>query len=199
MKINIDTDILLKQKLSIEEYVVSFMINNKKDGFFQLARYARMFPVSEETVKKIEDRGLVKFKKDLGKDGLYSIFSIEASSDFDELISTEHLSSWIQEWVDLWPKGIQSGGYRIRPSLNEAQAKMKRFCNIHPEYSKETIIEATKNYIDRFSIKGYNYIKLGKYFIFKDNESTLADECEAAIEDLSDVHIKQPSYGEQEL
>jgi hypothetical protein len=87
-------------------------------------------------------------------------------------------NSWIEEWYDLFPKGIKSGGYLVRDGKSACMKKMDKFIKAHPEFTKEDIIKATKNYVNAFKVKNYEYMRLASYFIEKDGHSTLAAECE---------------------
>ncbi len=198
MKILIDTDLLLEKDVSIDEYVIAILINAGSDGFFQLARYNKKYPVNEEIITSTYAKGLVNYVDYIKEDTPKTIFSLAPSAEFSEIIEPEHLSSWISEWIELWPRQIKSGGYRVKSSLIDVTSKMKRFRARYP-YSKDVIMESTQNYIKEFEIKGFAYMKLAKYFILKGDESVLADECEAVLEDSYSPIINAEHYGEQEL
>lgn len=100
---------------------------------------------------------------------------------------------WIDEWRALFPEGVNNAGYRYRGNKLEVQKKMIKFVNNY-DYSKEEIFQATKRYIDRFAVKGYNYMQQAHYFIEKkDAGSTLASECETLKESKS--QDKKITYG----
>lgn len=89
-----------------------------------------------------------------------------------------NVESWIDDWRNLFPEGINPAGYRYRGNKLEVTKKMLKFVANHP-YSKEEIFEATKRYIERFSVRGYNYMQQAHYFIEKkDTGSNLEAECE---------------------
>lgn len=85
---------------------------------------------------------------------------------------------WIDEWYDLFPKGVRSGGYLVRDGKTSCIKKLTKFTKDNPHISKEDILKATKNYITTCKLKNYDYMKLASYFIEKDGMSTLAAECE---------------------
>jgi predicted transcriptional regulator len=85
---------------------------------------------------------------------------------------------WIEEWYNLFPKGVRSGGYLIRDGKSSCLKKMGKFLKDNPNITKEEIIRATKNYVQTCKLKNYDYMKLASYFIEKDGISTLAAECE---------------------
>jgi hypothetical protein len=198
-KIIIDTDALINKNITINEYCVSYLINSGLDGYFQLARYNSLFPFDEACIIATEEKGLVEYSPGRNDDVVKTIYSLSATQGFSVLTENENVATWIQEWVDLWPKGIESGGYRVRPSATEALNKMRRFRIRYPEYDKDVIIKATRAYIERFAFKGYGYIKIAKYFILKDGESTLADECDAYIYGGEENVTMPIKYGEAEL
>jgi hypothetical protein len=55
---------------------------------------------------------------------------------------------------------------------------MEWFLRMYPEYSKTTILNATKLYIDQMRQKGFVYMTQADYLIQKDNGSKLAALCE---------------------
>jgi len=198
MKILIDTDLLLEKEITIEEYCLSALINDGDDGFFQLARYNAVFPLNKESIISAQKKGLVNFSLTYNDGDDITMYTLVPSNEFEHVTEKEHVSSWIEEWRELWPRGVKSGGYRVKSSLMEITTKMKIFTNRYP-YSKDIIMEATKNFLERKAMENFAYIKLAKYFILKDGESTLADECEAVLEDIYSPIKTTISYGEAEL
>ena len=81
-------------------------------------------------------------------------------------------------WYALWPQGVRPNGYLVRSGRSPVMKKLAKFRKEYPEFSDDVIIEATHQYIKRCSLKGYAYMKTASYFIYKDNESVLAGECE---------------------
>jgi len=90
---------------------------------------------------------------------------------------------WFDSWRNLFPEGSNTAGYRYRGNRLEGLKKMTKFAELYPEFTKEEIFQATKNYVDKFAIRGYNYMQQAHYFIEKkDSGSTLASECEGLKE-----------------
>jgi hypothetical protein len=199
MKILIDIDLLITKGLTLEEYAFSYLINSGSKGHFQLSRYDTKFRIPEHVIVSMEEKGLVKYTTE-GKTGYKSVFSIIENRDaFSVLTETDILADWIQDWVDLWPKGIKTAGYRVRPTTQEAGKKLRTFRTLYPSYDKKVIMEASEGYIQRFAINGYSFMKLAKYFIMKDGESELASECDAVLDEDYLPMLKGKGYGEQEL
>lgn len=91
---------------------------------------------------------------------------------------------WIQEYRDLFPIGVKSGGFPVRGDLKGCTKKMERFLEDYPEYDKEIILKATKSYVDKKRLENYAYMQLAHYFIKKDDISSLAAECENLRESI---------------
>jgi hypothetical protein len=101
---------------------------------------------------------------------------------------------WFDEWRNLFPEGVNNGGFRYRGNRLEGLKKMIKFVSLNP-YSKEEIFEATKKYVERFAQKGYMYMLLAHYFIEKkDTGSTLESECET-LRETGSKPVETPNYG----
>ncbi len=90
----------------------------------------------------------------------------------------------IQEYIDLWPKMELPNGKPAR-----ANQKVLLRCFIwfftNYNYSWETVLDATYNYVTSQEAKGYKHCRTNQYFVDKTNggirESVLADCCELVI------------------
>lgn len=91
--------------------------------------------------------------------------------------SSDNIMELVREYRSLFPTGVRTGGYLVRSDEATVANKLRKFLK-NNKYSKEQILAATKNYIERKRIEGWKYMKTASYFIYKDNESTLAAECE---------------------
>lgn len=112
--------------------------------------------------------------------------------DFSTLIVTEKYKNlnqkrnkedsvelWIDEWYELFPKGVKSGGYyAVRCDKQGCIKKLKNFIKNNPEFDKNVILKATKKYVDEAALQGYAYMKTAPYFIEKSGVSLLAGFCE---------------------
>lgn len=110
--------------------------------------------------------------------------------------SKSEVESWFNEWREIFPEGSNSAGYRYRGNRLEGLKKMIKFVDSY-DFTKEEIFEATRQYVQRFAIRGYNYMQQAHYFIEKkDSGSTLASECEG-LKEQSDKPSKGPRHGER--
>lgn len=91
--------------------------------------------------------------------------------------TTDEVYDWIDEWRDLWPVGVKSGGRPVRGDKKGCNVKMKKFVQEY-DYTKEEIFEATKIYVFEKSRDNNRYMTCADYFIIKNGASTLASFCE---------------------
>lgn len=96
--------------------------------------------------------------------------------------SAADVKQWIDDWRSIFPSGVNNGGYRYRGDKGECIKKMVKFVNDH-DFTTDQIFQATKDYVERFSLKGYAYMQLAHFFIHKQGVgSSLAAECEGLNE-----------------
>jgi hypothetical protein len=96
--------------------------------------------------------------------------------------SEESVDEWIEEWRDLFPKGVKSGNRPVRGDRKGVYTKMKVFVKNNPKVTKEQIIDATRQYVFDANLKSYQYMICADYFISKNGSSMLG----AMIEDVED-------------
>jgi|TARA_R110002126_G_scaffold191810_1_gene340003 hypothetical protein len=95
------------------------------------------------------------------------------------------VEEWIQEWRELFPKGIKSGGHLVRGSKQGCIKKMKAFVNKNKDVTKDKIFKATSRYLSERRTARYSYCKVADYFISKDSMSML----ESYIEQLESIGV----------
>lgn len=134
----------------------------------------------ERKIRKLEELGYIKWHG-----SKFDEFGLRKRGEdlFKKLqhknsATTNKVSIWIDSWRNIFPEGVNEGGYRYRGNKLEVLKKMTKFVATY-KYSREEIFEATKRYVERFSVKGYKYMQMAHFFIEKkDVGSNLASECE---------------------
>ena len=151
-------------------------------------------------IKYLETQGLVKQHGEkptdvtLRKSG-EDLFNKYFSKTKKKEINDVH--TWIDLWREIFPKGSNQGGYRYRGNRLEALKKMTKFVDAY-DFTKEEIFKATKNYVDKFALRGYMYMQQAHYFIEKkDSGSSLASECEGVRENKDLPITQRTEYGER--
>lgn len=90
--------------------------------------------------------------------------------------NTINIADWIEQWCELWPKGVKSGGYYVKPNKQDALSNMQKFFKKY-KFTKDQVFEATGNYLKQQEAKHWDYTMLGAYFIMKNGMSQLANYC----------------------
>jgi hypothetical protein len=107
------------------------------------------------------------------------------------------VNTWIDSWREIFPPGSNTTGYRYRGNRLECLKKMVKFVDSHEKVSEEEIFQATKDYVEKFAMKGYAFMQQAHYFIMKENVgSTLESEVES-LKERKDTGPQKPRYGER--
>jgi hypothetical protein len=169
MTISIDLESLSNMELTPNEYAILYCLYQSKDPKNLL------YNIPDSDYYQIAGSGYVR-------ENPHSDFSFPYSLTGDGLglfERTDSFSSFAEEYRNLFPKGVKSGnGTPIRGDKQGVIKKMEWFLRMYPEYSKTTILNATKLYIDQMRQKGFVYMTQADYLIQKDNGSKLAALCE---------------------
>lgn len=123
-------------------------------------------------LEKLQSKGYLK----ITPDGV----SLRAPSRtlVNSISKVTKVEEWIDEWRNLWPSGVKSGGRPIRGNRGDCLKKMTSFIET-TSYTKEEIIAATLAYIiDRKHDRNYAYMTCADYFIKKEGTSLLESWCE---------------------
>lgn len=84
------------------------------------------------------------------------------------------LQGLVDAYMNLFPKGVKSGGYYVRSDATSIENAFKRFFKKYTKTTKEQILLATNNYISECKKNNWQYMKCADYFIMKTDKSTLA-------------------------
>jgi hypothetical protein len=100
--------------------------------------------------------------------------------------------NWIDEWIDIFPRGVKSGGRLLRGDKNSCMRKMRVFVKEY-SFSKDIIMSATKAYIESKKADNFNYTRCAVYFIYRiegnsihSKISDLATWCEQEVHESTE-------------
>lgn len=94
----------------------------------------------------------------------------------------ENSKDWLEEWLQLWPKQVTSGGLTVQSPAKYCINKMQKFCKTYPQYTKQIIFAATSMYIKEREQEGYKFTKRATYFIDKQDQGSLLEAyCEKLL------------------
>jgi hypothetical protein len=173
------TNNLSKYYINYRQFIFLYSLNNNLKQLFD--NYNDIDNISRNEILYLEDNDFITINKSDNDLIYYSKCSITELGK--EVLNTLLISDsdnnniFVEEWFELWPKGIKSGGYYVKSDKNGCKKNLEKFIKNHPQISKETILKATKKYIDDMKDRNYQYIKLAPYFIYKDNISLLEGYC----------------------
>lgn len=183
--------------ISVSDILILKLINQKDlVNLSKIFEYRVGFPAgtpshlqfSLQKMKLLENDGYIKLTDPSDP------FSFEPLSKLNDIFKNDaedNVENWIEDWRDIFPKGINSGGFRYRGDRQGCIKNMKWFVKNNPKITKEDIFIATKKYVTR--LKNSQYMKLAHYFIKKDGSSTLSSE----VEGLTEQDIKSYSFIER--
>lgn len=188
MKLEVDLSLLGHTGIRVSDEIIILELLKQKD-------YSTLYHLMGEKPKAIRhdfqsalvslsQLGLINDKSEIVEikdivDKIYSSVDIpkilELSDEGKKLVGAtdENVKDWIEEWRNLFPKGIKSGGYPLRGSKKGCLRKMKKFLKENPTITKDEIFHATEKYLNERKKENYEYTKVADYFIEKDNMSLL--------------------------
>lgn len=196
INLNVSVEQLVRMGIPIEGFLFLYFVHS--ESYKEYKTYvADISSFEENLIEKLLEYGYIRRIK--GSKGFHAKDFVILDLFMDLLSSSSNPDGWIDDWYDLWPKGVKSGGSYVRTSKDGCLRKMKRFLIKHPQYDKFDIMKATRNYISSFALNNYAYIKLAPYFIEKDGVSILAGELEALSQDNNVINVTGGGFGEDEI
>lgn len=137
------------------------------------------------------NEGFFKLKKSIWSSTINSLKTIvnnktksiiQSKTQVDKTVTIEVLE-WLNEWLDLFPKGLNKIiGYDVHGNKNECHKRMSKFRKDNFEiYNKDIIIKATKLYLNEREKERWQYCKKNVKFIYDENGSMLENYCDRII------------------
>jgi len=184
------TDVInycLKYQITFDQFFILYCFANGLSS--ELKEYVEnKGEFDMEVLEDLYKKGLVKYEKDKG---VIMSSTIKVSKSKFNFYS-EDVDEWISDWYDLFPKGVKSGGYFVRTGMRSCKKKMQQFMKDNPQYDKDVIMKATKNYIEEMTQKNYSHMKLAPFFINKEGVSMLQGYCENASDPTNNNQSDDP-------
>lgn len=154
-------------QLPISEYIFLQLLYFKD---YEKANFIAIYDFVN--LKKLEEELYIK----ITGENIEEVFPRQKCIDLFQSKEEKTVEYWIEDWIQLFPTGIKSGGYYIKSDKADCLKKMIKFLKTR-KYTKDVIFQATKNYIAEKEKVNYAYIQQAHYFIEKDGVSTLATFC----------------------
>lgn len=205
MKFELDVEKLIDEGVSINQYLLCQFIYQQESKL--LNYYIEQF---DKFVTKVDFDALVS-KELIGmhneKSGYVFTNTFVTKKFIDKFIDKpkkskleeEGAEDWIDDWYNLFPKGVKSGGYLVRSDKQGCLNKMKKFIKKYPEFKKDIILKATSDYVDYYRMNNWKFMTLAHYLISKNDVSILASQCENIYDKIEsgktvDLSISQDKF-----
>jgi len=144
----------------------------------------------DNTIYVLTQKGidLIEFIKGQSDEVTAETIAVSGVDQLKTEIKSDGVESWINEWLEFFPRGIKTNGKPVRSNAKECVRKMEWFLKEY-SYDKDTIMEATRAYSESKRQVGYEFMRCATYFIFrvessiKDKTSDLATWCDQVTHD----------------
>jgi hypothetical protein len=176
---------IVRHKVTPNEfYILYCMIEGQELGVFNI----------DEELLQLKSRGY------LDDHGVYTDKAAKLVKHIDNMgkkkyVLSEEDITHINTYREMFPKGNLPSGYPARVNVKDLQKRFVWFMQNY-EYSWETILEATRMYIEKYKAEDYKYMKTSAYFIFKSENgetiSQLANFCDMVTE--GEEVVVTPNY-----
>lgn len=170
-------DYCIRNKITVSQYALLYLLSTQTEDYtLEYINNCGKFKMEE--LKDLVSKGyLLPF--DENKTTFKDIkVSEKFKSNLKNTISIEELS---KKYVELFPKGIKSGGYYVKTSYKSCTRKLKKFLEDYPEFTPDIILKATENYVADMAERNYDKMRLAPYFIEKDGISGLWTYCDRLV------------------
>ena len=188
---------ILKDKLTPNQLLLLYCLKNKVSTQ-QINNWLEL--------KGLQDNNLVE-----GEEGSFSIttqgkmilrkydnYFVKAKKKTNIQLMGKDFLDKINEYRNIFPAGKLPSGKPARVNVRSLETNFRWFFE---EYSHDwdTIIKATKMYVNQYEENDFNYMMTSQYFIAKQDKhkvktSTLADYCDMIIDGVSEItdnHFKE--------
>lgn len=181
MKITLNERVCLKNKLTLQEFLLALVVREGK-----VNEVVNNLVSREVLVQKDGELYITQHWNDV----VEGILCDAANNGID--LSDERLLNLAVKVQECFPKQKMVNAYGqdtpfyFRCNKTEIKNKLKKFLTIYGDVPDEEIIDATKRYVATYAPKGYRGMRLAKYFIIKDDRKLMEDD-EVHVEQLSDL------------
>lgn len=176
MTISINESICTKNKLSLAELLSILLIKTGAD----IPRLLRNLEEKEVIVKDVFGGYMITQKWD----DIASTILLDSDKDRQ---SPERLEKLAVQLAKIFPKEKKEGTcHYFRGNKNDTILRLKKFFKRYgSKFTDEQILEAARNYVASFN-GNYRYMRVLKYFIWKDDKREDADG-NLYVDEISDL------------
>lgn len=192
MKITIDSNILDKYELTIEEFMLLYLSAKE----INISKY-----MDTLVAKGLADRSLFDPNSLIVSDKIKELLAtITIDSDKNVIDKDKEFLELAKEMRELYPSGKKEGTtYMWRGTTAEVAKKLKTLVVKYKcSFTKEQVIKATKEYVNSFH-GNYKRMRLLKYFILKsekdaDDNVNIISELMSLIENEGQIETQRDDW-----
>ena len=186
MTISINDNICSKYGLKEEELLVLLLI---KSGAY-IPAILEDLEKSKKIVKDVFGNYLITQKWD----DVASSILLDSDKNHQ---SPERLENLVVKLMEQFPKEKKAGTcHYFRGNKKDNILRLKKFFKLYGKYTDQQIIDAAKRYVSSFN-GNYSYMRVLKYFIWKDDVKTDADG-NRYVDEVSDLANWIENAGQEE-
>jgi len=171
---------LIKNNLTPNQYYILWCVKNNLAPKFNLNLSVEILRLQNDDWlnedKKLTSKSIILVQE------LESYFKNSKKKSSANIMGEDFIKR-IDEYLEIFPKFKLPSGKYARSDKKNLENNFRWFFENH-SYDWDTVINATKLYVDEYERQGYKYMRTSQYFIRKLNpaektfESELANYCE---------------------
>ena len=188
-------NLLIKNNLSPNQFYILYCIKHKVK--------TNTFVNDGLEVKRLQSSSWLESDMSLSGKSILLLQEIDAFFKTSKKKTSAHVMGEnfmenIETYLDIFPKFKLPSGKYARSDKKNLGNNFRWFFESH-SYSWETILDATRKYVDEYEINGFKYMRTSQYFIRKQGsdktyDSELANYCDMLLngsDEPSDGHFKE--------
>jgi hypothetical protein len=178
------------------------LFNLLKKKKVSVANYIRIYAIYQN---RYDEKLIENIPKEYYCDNKLTLFSLQLLDQIDslfkpskklseiELLGPDYLEK-VQKYISIFPNGTLPSGKRARQPIPIVVKKFIDFFTLF-NYSWDTIIKATEEYVDEYEDKNYDKMRTCSYFIIKNDKASgevyydLQEYCEKILEAKNETRI----------
>lgn len=188
-------NILIKNNLSPNQLYILFCIKNKIK--------TNDFVNDSLEVKRLQTSSWLEHDMNLSGKSVLLLQEIDSffktsKKKTNSKVMGENFMENIEAYLDIFPKFKLPSGKYARSDKKNLENNFRWFFESH-NYTWETVLDATRLYVDEYETSGFKYMRTSQYFIRKQGsdktyDSELANYCDMLLngsDDPSQTHFKE--------
>ena len=187
-------NVLRKYKITPNQFYVLYSMKHKikTDNFVNISLELTRLKNDKwlKETNKLTDKAIIVVQH------VENFFKAQKKKTSTSLMGPEFIKK-IKEYSEIFPKFKLPSGKYARTNIKTLEAAFRWFFS-NFDYEWETILKATKIYVEEYELNNYKYMRTSQYFVRKQMtdksyESPLADYCEAILNGVEEQknHFKE--------